>query len=298
MVGLDRLGRLCRGRRGELRPAVAAAAVAGAPRPGRSPMRAPRTRCRRRRAADLRWSPRRSASSSPATCSVYPEPADCRSGWSLRPRSSSRLSAAWTTFIRSRSLPRLLLQAVAVAIVMVALPDELRVAPFLPVWIERALLGFALLWFVNLTNFMDGIDWMTVAEVVPVSAGLVAARPDGRAAARRRRSRRWRCAARCSASRRSTARWRGCFSATSAACRSGCCSAGCLIVLAGSGHVAAALLLPLYYLADATVTLLRRRGEGRAGLAGAPHPFLSAGDRQRFQRHADRRPRVPVEHRA
>jgi UDP-N-acetylmuramyl pentapeptide phosphotransferase/UDP-N-acetylglucosamine-1-phosphate transferase len=31
-----------------------------------------------------------------------------------------------------------------------------------------------------------------------------------------------------------------------------------LIVLAGNGHLAAALLLPLYYLADATVTLLRR----------------------------------------
>ncbi len=24
----------------------------------------------------------------------------------------------------------------------------------------------------NLTNFMDGIDWMTVAEVLPVTVGL------------------------------------------------------------------------------------------------------------------------------
>jgi UDP-N-acetylmuramyl pentapeptide phosphotransferase/UDP-N-acetylglucosamine-1-phosphate transferase len=31
-----------------------------------------------------------------------------------------------------------------------------------------------------------------------------------------------------------------------------------LIGLAGSGHLAAALLLPLYYLADSTITLLRR----------------------------------------
>jgi UDP-N-acetylmuramyl pentapeptide phosphotransferase/UDP-N-acetylglucosamine-1-phosphate transferase len=31
-----------------------------------------------------------------------------------------------------------------------------------------------------------------------------------------------------------------------------------LILLAGKGHVAAALLLPLYYLADATITLARR----------------------------------------
>jgi hypothetical protein len=33
-------------------------------------------------------------------------------------------------------------------------------------------------------------------------------------------------------------------------------------VLAGAGHFAAALLLPLYYLADATITLLRRLANG------------------------------------
>src|SRR5690348_18124123 len=34
------------------------------------------------------------------------------------------------------------------------------------------LLLVALLWFVNLVNFMDGADWMMVVEVVPVTAGL------------------------------------------------------------------------------------------------------------------------------
>jgi UDP-N-acetylmuramyl pentapeptide phosphotransferase/UDP-N-acetylglucosamine-1-phosphate transferase len=36
-----------------------------------------------------------------------------------------------------------------------------------------------------------------------------------------------------------------------------------LLQLAGSGHLAAAILLPLYYVADATITLMRRlvRGE-------------------------------------
>src|SRR4029079_14864185 len=36
----------------------------------------------------------------------------------------------------------------------------------------RVLLRLACLWFVNLTNFMDGIDWMTVAEFVPITIGL------------------------------------------------------------------------------------------------------------------------------
>ena len=35
-----------------------------------------------------------------------------------------------------------------------------------------------------------------------------------------------------------------------------------LLQLAGSGHLAAALLLPLYYVADATTTLLRRIARG------------------------------------
>jgi UDP-N-acetylmuramyl pentapeptide phosphotransferase/UDP-N-acetylglucosamine-1-phosphate transferase len=37
-----------------------------------------------------------------------------------------------------------------------------------------------------------------------------------------------------------------------------------LTLLAGDGHLAAALLLPLYYLADATITLLRRAARGEA----------------------------------
>src|SRR6476661_9701760 len=69
-------------------------------------------------------------------------------------------------------VPRLLLQALAVVLVIYALPDELRVAPFLPWWTERVLLVIGGVWFVNLVNFMDGLDWMTVAEVVPVTAAL------------------------------------------------------------------------------------------------------------------------------
>lgn len=69
-------------------------------------------------------------------------------------------------------LPRLLLQAVAIIVVLAALPTELRVVPSLPWWVERALMLVAILWFVNLVNFMDGIDWMTAAQIVPVTAAL------------------------------------------------------------------------------------------------------------------------------
>ena len=67
---------------------------------------------------------------------------------------------------------RLLLQTLAVAAVIFVLPAELRVLPMLPLPAERIALLIGGLWFVNLVNFMDGLDWMTVAEVVPITAAL------------------------------------------------------------------------------------------------------------------------------
>jgi UDP-N-acetylmuramyl pentapeptide phosphotransferase/UDP-N-acetylglucosamine-1-phosphate transferase len=119
-------------------------------------------------------------------------------------------------------LPRLLLQAVAVALVIYALPGELRTMPKLPWWIERALLVLGGLWFVNLVNFMDGLDWMTVAEVVPVTAAL------------------------------------GLVGAFGFLPPAGTIISFALCALVGHHALAAAALLPLYYLADATITLLRR----------------------------------------
>src|SRR5580704_10130514 len=69
-------------------------------------------------------------------------------------------------------LPRLALQAVAVSAAVATLPAELRALPVAPLAVERGVEIVAVLWFVNLVNFMDGIDWITVAETVPITAGL------------------------------------------------------------------------------------------------------------------------------
>ena len=174
--------------------------------------------------------------------------------------------------------PRLILQVVAVAIVLAALPSELRVVSYLPTWLERAVLGFAILWFVNLTNFMDGIDWMTVAEVVPLTAGLVlfglmgALPRDATIVA----------LALCGAvvgfapANRPVARL---FLGDVGSLPIGLLLGWLLIALAGAGHLAAALLLPLYYLADATLTLLRRFANGE--------PVLQAHRTHYYQRATD-----------
>src|SRR3984893_14655376 len=75
-----------------------------------------------------------------------------------------------------RSLPpaaRLLMHCIAVGAVIAALPTEWRLLPQAPFWIERAGLFLGGVWFVNLVNFMDGVDWMTVAEVVPVTGAMI-----------------------------------------------------------------------------------------------------------------------------
>lgn len=157
--------------------------------------------------------------------------------------------------------PRLLGQTLAVALVLASLPADLAITGFLPLWLERAALLVAGVWLVNLVNFMDGLDWMTVAEILPVTGGLVVLSafgglplhgtilalalfgamlgfaPFNKPVARL-------------------------FLGDVGSLPTGLLVGYLLVLLMGAGHIAAALLLPLYYLADATITLLRRFGNG------------------------------------
>jgi len=154
------------------------------------------------------------------------------------------------------ALPRLLLQALAVLVVLAMLPPDLQVFSILPWWIERALMFLAMLWLVNLVNFMDGIDWIMVVEVVPITAtlalfGLVGALPPNAMLV---------SMALCGAMigfapfNRPVAQL---FLGDVGSLPIGLLL-GWLLVLLADGHVVAALLLPLYFVADTTITLLRR----------------------------------------
>jgi UDP-N-acetylmuramyl pentapeptide phosphotransferase/UDP-N-acetylglucosamine-1-phosphate transferase len=181
-------------------------------------------------------------------------------------------------------LPRLLLQAAAVAAILLAAPADLRIIPACPLAIERAVLLLAGLWFVNLVNFMDGLDLMTVAEVVPITAAMV------------------------------LLGWSGTFPLTPALVAAALCGAmlgfapfnrpvarvflgdvgslpiglllgWCLLQLGWHQQLTAALLLPLYYLADATITLFRR--------IARREPFWSAHRSHYYQRATDNGFTVP-----
>jgi len=154
-------------------------------------------------------------------------------------------------------VPRLLVQAVAVGVVIATLPSDVRIVPLLPRALEWVLLLVGGVWFVNLVNFMDGIDWMTVAETVPIAAGaallgLIGAVPLSTVLV---------ALALLGATigfapfNRPVARL---FLGDVGSLPIGLMLGWILMVLASRGHLAAALLLPLYYLADATITLARR----------------------------------------
>ena len=154
-------------------------------------------------------------------------------------------------------LPRLLLQAIAVSGVVLTLPSDLQIIPSCPLWLERSIVLVAGLWFVNLVNFMDGLDWMTVAETVPIAAALVVLGSLGDVAPTTML-----VAAALGGAMLGFAPFNRpiakVFLGDVGSLPIGLLLGWCLLDLAYRGQFAASLLLPLYYLADATVTMLRR----------------------------------------
>jgi UDP-N-acetylmuramyl pentapeptide phosphotransferase/UDP-N-acetylglucosamine-1-phosphate transferase len=177
------------------------------------------------------------------------------------------------------AIPRLLVQLVAAGIVVASLPRELHVIPLLPSWIERVALFVGVVWFVNLVNFMDGIDWMTVAETVPITGavivlGLAGANeilPTLAAAAL------FGAVLGFAPFNKPVAKL---FLGDAGSLPIGLVLAWLLILLAGAGHLAAAALLPLYYLADTMITMARRIAKGeRIWEASRCHFYQLATDR-------------------
>jgi UDP-N-acetylmuramyl pentapeptide phosphotransferase/UDP-N-acetylglucosamine-1-phosphate transferase len=150
---------------------------------------------------------------------------------------------------------RLLLQAAGVGLIVLSLPP--LDLPFLPPQLERPFALLAGLWFVNLTNFMDGLDWVTVAGFVPLAgvaallgvAGRIAPEPALVAAALAGALLGF------APANKPVARL---FLGDVGALSIGLLGAYLLYRIAGVAGIIPALILPLYHVTDATITLLRR----------------------------------------
>jgi len=157
--------------------------------------------------------------------------------------------------------PRFLAHAVIVAGTLALLPEGAEVFQgWLPLWLDRLLAGLGWLWFVNLFNFMDGIDGISGVEagclgfgiaLVGLVAGIGELAPPAVAVA-------------AAATGFLLWNWHPAklFLGDVGSVPLGFLLGGLLLLLAVGGQLAAALILPAYYLADATITLVRRGLKG------------------------------------
>ena len=171
---------------------------------------------------------------------------------------------SWADDLKSRPASlRFGVQVAAVALGLWLLrPEMLVFQGLLPLPLDRVLTALLWLWFINLFNFMDGIDGITAVETIAIGTGLavVSALAFG-----------WSLGSFLAAAPAAAAlgflfwNWAPSriFLGDVGSVPLGYLLGGLLIVTAAGGFWVPALILPLYYLADATWTLGKRalRGE-------------------------------------
>ncbi|HEV8678445.1 MAG TPA: glycosyltransferase family 4 protein [Stellaceae bacterium] len=165
-----------------------------------------------------------------------------------------------------RGLPaavRLLVQLVAVGIaILAALPTGPVFQGWLPPALDAAAAALLWLWFVNLFNFMDGIDGLAGSEAASIAIGLVLIAGLGAGYSPALAA----LAAAVAAAALGFLVWNWApariFLGDVGSVPLGYLLGFLLLSLATRGLWQPALILPLYFLADATLTLLRRLARG------------------------------------
>ena len=168
------------------------------------------------------------------------------------------------------ALARLIVQGLAVTIALLPLDANLLTFQgWLPAWLDRPLTAIAWVWFINLYNFMDGIDGIAACEAISLGIGTAAVLAVAGPAT----------------SGFAATPWQGLTVAAAAlgflvwnwhparvflgdvgSVPLGFLSGWLLLCLAISGAWVAAILLALVFWADATLTLLRRASRGKTTL--------------------------------
>lgn len=170
--------------------------------------------------------------------------------------------AALSWFNDLRDLPpplRLAVHFMIVGIAVTLLPARGQIfGGLIPPALDTVLTAVVWTWFINLYNFMDGIDGITAVETCAISLGLAAVAAlmgttAGGAVA---------LPVMLVAAILGFLPWNWhparVFLGDVGSVPIGFLVGWLLLLLAGDNHRAAALLLPLYYIADATITLARR----------------------------------------
>ncbi|GEO38739.1 UDP-N-acetylmuramyl pentapeptide phosphotransferase/UDP-N-acetylglucosamine-1-phosphate transferase [Skermanella aerolata] len=174
------------------------------------------------------------------------------------------MAISWMDDRRSRPAGlRFGMQIAAVAIGLTALPPSALVFQgWLPFWPDRIFAAVGWLWFVNLFNFMDGIDGLAGSEAFSIGIGLAVVA----VVANLGYVPLWLALAAAGAALGFLGwNWHPAkvFMGDVGSVPLGFILGWLLLATAASGQWVAAVLVPLYFLADATFTLLRRLFAGK-----------------------------------
>jgi UDP-N-acetylmuramyl pentapeptide phosphotransferase/UDP-N-acetylglucosamine-1-phosphate transferase len=154
-------------------------------------------------------------------------------------------------------IAKLAAQCIAGLALILTLPADVRILPGMPISIERAAELVAIVWFVNAFNFMDGIDGISAAETASITLGIIVL-----AALRSVPTALGLPSAALLGATMGFVPWNApparVFLGDAGSQPMGFILAALLLHVAGAGSLAAALILPLYYLGDAALTVIMR----------------------------------------
>ena len=153
---------------------------------------------------------------------------------------------------------RLAVHGAAAAVAVVSLPEHAVIfQEWLPLWLERSLMAIGLVWFLNLFNFMDGLDGLMGGLLLTIAAGIALITPlwlD------------WQLSLVIVPVALAFLWWNWSpakiFSGDVGSVALGYIVGWMLLRLALSGYPVPAVILALYPIADTTITLLRRMSQG------------------------------------
>jgi UDP-N-acetylmuramyl pentapeptide phosphotransferase/UDP-N-acetylglucosamine-1-phosphate transferase len=171
---------------------------------------------------------------------------------------------SWIDDLRNLSAAlRVACHAIIVAIVLASLPaGALVFQGLLPPVADRIAAGLLWIWFINLFNFMDGIDGISGVEAVAIGLGLFLVAVTSAEGLRTESL----LALAIAGIALGFLLWNWhparLFLGDVGSVPLGFALGWLLLQAAIAGYWAAALILPLYYLADATITLARRAARG------------------------------------
>jgi UDP-N-acetylmuramyl pentapeptide phosphotransferase/UDP-N-acetylglucosamine-1-phosphate transferase len=153
-------------------------------------------------------------------------------------------------------------QILMVTVGIIALPANAIFQGLLPPFADKLLAGLCWLWFINLYNFMDGIDGIAGSETIAIAIGvatlvLLASLPINYAI----------CSLLIIAATAGFLVWNWhparIFMGDVGSIPLGYILGWLLLLLASHGYWSAALIFPGYYLADSSITLIRRLLQGK-----------------------------------